>query len=80
MLQGIFVQSFAQILEELRGTKIKSYLTPKIESSLKPTNYDAKPKFLHVYRTKVQNVHVVLERDPENLKFAHVFYMPLPNR
>ena len=50
MLQGMFAQSFAQIFEELTAydrTNIKSNLRPKIEYTLRPSNYDAKPWFLH---------------------------------
>ena len=56
MLKGMLVQSFAQIFEELTAynrTNITSYATPKVESTLKPSNYDAKPSFLHAYRTRL---------------------------
>ena len=35
-------------------TTIKSYVTPKIESTLKPSNDDAKPLSLHFAAPKVQ--------------------------
>ena len=51
----------------LRRTNIKSYLTPEIEPTLKPSNYDAKPWFCTLPR-KSPNVHAVFERwDPEIL-------------
>jgi len=50
-----FVQSFAQILEELasycRRTTIilnKWYLTPQIELTLKPNNFNIKPRVILV--------------------------------
>ena len=45
VLQGMFVQSFAQKYSKncLRRTNIESNLTPEIECTLKPSNYDAKP-------------------------------------
>ena len=46
-------KSFAQIFEELRRTNLWFYLTPKVESRLKPSNYVAKPSYLHAYRTEV---------------------------
>ena len=55
--QGVFAQSFAHVFEKLTAynrTTIQSHLTPKIESPLKPSNYVAKPWFLHVYRAKIQ--------------------------
>ena len=42
VLQGMFVQRLAQMFEELSRTNIKLYLTPKIESTQKPSDYDAK--------------------------------------
>ena len=68
VLRGIFVQNFAQIFEELTASdqhqvifriNIKQCFTPKIESTLKPSNYQAKPWFSH----KSPNVHAVFLRD-----------------
>ena len=56
VLQAIFVHSFALISEELTNIyvgPILSQFNAQIESTLKPSNHDAKPEFLHVYRTKV---------------------------
>ena len=44
----------------LRRTNIKSNLTPKIEYTLKPSNYDNNPCFLH-FTAQNPTVHAVLE-------------------
>ena len=50
-------------------TNTKSNLTPKIEYTLKPSTYDAKPWFLHFNRKKVQMSTPFFERDPD---FLHI--------
>ena len=52
----------------LRETNIKSYLTPKIDSTLKSSNYDAKPWFLHFIAQKSVCPHRFWEIDPEILQ------------
>ena len=47
---------------------------PKIESTLKPSNNNAKSFFLHVYGTKVQTSTPCLRDTPWN--FARVLYTP----
>ena len=46
----------------LSRTNLQSFLTPKVDSRLKPSNYVATPSYLHVYRTKVQ-MYTPLLRD-----------------
>ena len=59
------------------GTIKPSYLKPKIESTLKPTNSDAKqPWFLQFIAQKSKYMSTPFLRDtPWN--FAHVFHVPL---
>ena len=61
----------------LRRTNIKSRLTPKIEYSLKTSNYDAKPCFLHSIAQKSKCPRRFREIRPWN--FAHVFNVSLPS-
>ena len=64
----MFVQSFAQYSKNwLRRTTIKSILTPKIESTLKPSNYDAKTWFLPFTAQKSKCPRRFWEIEPENL-------------
>ena len=56
----------------LRRTNIKSTLTPKIEYTLKPSNYDAKPWFLHLIAQKSKCPRRFWELDPE---FLHTCFM-----
>ena len=64
----MFVQSFAQYSKNwLRRTTIKSILTPKIESTLKPSNYDAKPWFLPFTAQKSKCPRRFWEIEPEIL-------------
>ena len=51
----------------LRRTNIKSNLTPKIEDTLKPSNYDAKPWFLHFTAQKSKCPRRFWQIDPEKL-------------
>ena len=51
----------------LLRTNIESNLTPKIENTLKPSNYDAKPWFLHLTAQKSKCPHRFWELDPEIL-------------
>ena len=51
----------------LRRANIKSGLTPKIQCTLKPSNYDAKPWFLHFTARKSKCPRRFWEIDPENL-------------
>ena len=59
----------------LRRTNIKSNLTPKIECSLKPSNYDAKPGLLH-FTPQKSKCSPCLDRA---WNIAHVFNVPLPS-
>ena len=51
----------------MRRTRIKSNLTPKIENTLKPSNYDAKPWFMHFTAQKSKCLRCFWELDPETL-------------
>ena len=72
VLQGMFVQSFARKIEELRRTNIKSNLTPKLEYVLKPSNYRANPWFLHLTAQKSKCPRRFWELDPAIL---HTYLM-----
>ena len=61
----------------LRETNIKSYLTPKIDSTLKSSNYDAKPWFLHFIAQKSKCSRRFWEIDPEFCKTCS--NVPLPS-
>ena len=54
----------------MRRTNIKSNLTPKIDYILKPSNYDAKPWFLHLTARKSKSPRRFLRIRPWN--FAYV--------
>ena len=51
----------------LRRTNIQSNLTPEIEHTLKPSNYDAKPWCLRLTAQKSKYLHRFWELDPEIL-------------
>ena len=61
----------------LRRTNTKSNLTPKTENILKPSNYDAKPWFFTLNRTKVQMSLPFLR--VRSCNFANVVNVPLPS-
>ena len=64
----MFVQSSRhQSKNWLRGTNIKSNLTPRVECTLKPSNYDAKPWLLHFAARKSKCPRCFWEIDPEIL-------------
>ena len=50
-----------------RGTNIKLILTPKIGCILKPSNYNAKPWFLHITAQTPQCLRRFWELDPKRL-------------
>ena len=55
----------------LRRTNIKSYSTPNIEHTIKPSNYDVRPWFLHFTAQKLKCSRRFWEIRP--WKIAHVF-------
>ena len=80
MLQDMSVHFFAQIFRRIDCVRrTNNYnLTPKIEDTLRSSNYDAKPWYLHIPARKSQSPRCFWEID-RPCSSARVFNVPMPS-